>query len=264
MLAILPTGTGNDVARSLGVPLSPEEAADLVVGTAPRPMDLGVVTEGQSFAHAATVGMTADFAQRVRDVRGWRRPMVYPVRAWRAWRDRQPLDVEVIVDGQPLALPFPPYQVAVVNAPRLGGRIGMTLPGSAVDDGLLDAVISYRQALRHTAETLSRFMGAGSVRRWPGATVAAGRVIEICTPTPKTVALDGEPVAATPLRTGVKAHCCWVIRPPARERRRLRGHVVRPAGPAGRMQLDGSRGRKVIEHDGDGSLEVRTVLPGRR
>jgi hypothetical protein len=46
--------TGNDVARSLGLPLSPEEAVDLIADTEPAPMDLGV-TDDATFAHAATV-----------------------------------------------------------------------------------------------------------------------------------------------------------------------------------------------------------------
>ena len=128
ILAIVPTGTGNDVARSMGLPLSPEEAVDLIAETEPAAVDLGV-TEHGSFAHAASVGMIADFATRVRDTCGWRRPLVYPFRAWQSWRAHKRLDLEVLVDGHHVITSGTPYQVAVVNAPRLGGRIGVSLPG---------------------------------------------------------------------------------------------------------------------------------------
>jgi diacylglycerol kinase family enzyme len=73
VLAILPTGTGNDVARSVGLPLNPEEAVALVADGEVTRMDLEI-TEVGMFTHAATIGMTAEFARRVRDIKGWRRP----------------------------------------------------------------------------------------------------------------------------------------------------------------------------------------------
>ena len=211
-LAIVPTGTGNDVARSLGLPLSPEEAIELVATADPAPMDLGTTGSG-SFAHAATYGMTADFAQRIRDIRGWRRPVVYPFRAWQAWRDREPLSVGIWVDGQPLLTPSAPFQVAIVNAPRLGGRIGIPLPGSAVDDGLLETIVSYRGALRLTAAGLIRLM-FGNVDQRRGAAIAAGKVVEVRSDTPLTVSLDGEPsaTATTSLRASVRTPGCYVLR----------------------------------------------------
>ena len=192
-------------------------------------MDLGVTDEG-SFAHAATVGMTAEFANRVRHVKGWRRPLVYPVKAWQTWRDRHPLEIEVLVDGRPVTTPTKPYQVAVVNAPRLGGRIGVTLRGSAVDDGLLDAVVSHGEALRHTAKTLTALMRSGTTRQWRGATIVEGQVVEILSATPVMASLDGEPAARTPLRARVQSHACSVIRPPVQQNRDAGSLTVSPAG----------------------------------
>lgn len=211
VLGILPTGTGNDVARSLHLPLSPEEAAAVVARGDVGPMDLGLVGE-RAFAHAATAGITANFAERVRDVRGWRRPIVYPAMAWQAWRSRRPLSITVIVDGRPLVTP-PPVQVAVVNAPRLGGRIGVTLPGATVDDGLWDVIVTYRHALRQMVRTLTALMRAGPAQEGAGGVIRRGRVVEIRGSADLIVALDGEPLAHAPLRAEAHAGACSVVRP---------------------------------------------------
>src|SRR6202022_4239020 len=170
--------------------------------------DLG---EG-AFAHAATAGMTADFAERVRDVRGWRRPIVYPAMAWSAWRSRRSLPVTVIVDGQLVATP-PPVQVAIVNAPRIGGRIGIALPGAAVDDGMFDVIVTHQSALRAVIRTLTSLLRTGPARPSRGGVVPAGRVVDIHGPADLAVALDGEPLAHAPLRAEVLAGACSVVRP---------------------------------------------------
>ena len=125
---MLPTGTGNDIARSIGIPLYPEEAAAVVARGEVRRVDLAQTNLG-GFAHAAGIGMVAEFAAATRDTRGWRRPLVYPYRSWQAWHHRRPLPVEVTVDGDVVTFPSPPFEIAVVNAPRVGGRIGLGLPG---------------------------------------------------------------------------------------------------------------------------------------
>ena len=226
ILGILPTGTGNDVARSLRIPLNPEEAAALIAHGDASAMDLGAAPDA-TFAHAATVGMTADFADRVRDVKGWRRPVVYPIRAWEAWRARQPLAIEIRVDGKSVASPTRPFQVAVVNAPRLGGRIGVTLPGASVDDGRLEVIVVDRRSFREAARTLTGLLRSRPSPAVPGATIRAGHVVEILSQTPLTVALDGEPMAETPFQAKAWTNACAVLTPvPARRTapKRVRGH----------------------------------------
>lgn len=74
-LAILPIGTANDVARSLGVPLELDAACKTVFHGTVRQIDLGYCRPGQTepgalaaLAQAATVGVPAPQLEHIRDV----------------------------------------------------------------------------------------------------------------------------------------------------------------------------------------------------
>lgn len=212
-LGILPTGTGNDVARSVGIPLYPEEAAALAARGAARPIDLVETILGM-FAHAAGMGMTARFAFLTRDIKGWRRPLVYPLRAWQAWRTRTPLAVEVFVDGVPVVFPSPPVELAVVNAPRVGGRIGITIPGSRADDGVVDLIGVYRGAARQIIRGIIHYARSGIDPYPTHAVVRTGHSVEIRSAKPFAVSLDGEPVGVTDcLQASAHHQACYIVVP---------------------------------------------------
>ncbi len=60
-LGILPLGTANDLARSLGLPVDPVEAARLITTEEARPADLGWVN-GHYYFNVASIGFSADLA----------------------------------------------------------------------------------------------------------------------------------------------------------------------------------------------------------
>src|SRR5262245_8167678 len=62
-LAIIPAGSGNGLARELGVHPRPERAIADALAAEPRPMDLGEI-EGRLFANTAGVGLDAHIASR--------------------------------------------------------------------------------------------------------------------------------------------------------------------------------------------------------
>lgn len=217
ILGVLPVGTGNDLARSIGVPLYPEEAALVAYGNLTCRIDI-LRTDVGLAAHAVNIGLVADFAQRVRDVRGWRRPFVYPFLAFRAWRRHRPLELEIRTnDESKVGEPQQYLNVAVLNAPRIGGRIGVTLPKVSPNDGVAQLVTISRSAGRVVIGELVSSIRQG-IRPTPRhAMVAEVTRVTVEAHQPFVVSLDGEPRGSTArLAIDVIAGACRIAVPKAR------------------------------------------------
>ncbi|WP_437022854.1 diacylglycerol kinase family protein [Streptomyces bungoensis] len=144
-LALVPCGTGNLLARNLGLPLAPADALDAALrGTAHR-VDLGRI-EGDGlppthFAAMAGAGLDAatmrraNAADRAKAVLGWPTYVFAVLRELRTPRT----GVSVRLDGAP-ALRRTARMVLVGNIGTVQGGVTL-LPDARADDGRLDLLI---------------------------------------------------------------------------------------------------------------------------
>ena len=144
-VAVLPLGSGNLLARNLGIPLEFDESLDVAVNGDDRRIDLGRVGD-QPFAVMAGMGfdaaMMADTTERMKRLAGW---PAYVASALRHLRDPV-MRVQLSIDGGP-AVSRSARTVLVGNVGQLEGGLEL-LPAAAADDGLLDVVIVAPRTLR--------------------------------------------------------------------------------------------------------------------
>ena len=142
---MLPLGSGNLLARNLGIPLGFDESLDVAVNGDDRRIDLGRVGD-QPFAVMAGMGfdaaMMADTTEGMKRVAGW---PAYVASALRHLRDPV-MRVQLSIDGGP-AVSRSARTVLVGNVGQLEGGLEL-LPAASADDGLLDVVVVAPRTLR--------------------------------------------------------------------------------------------------------------------
>ncbi|MDR7086922.1 diacylglycerol kinase (ATP) [Aeromicrobium panaciterrae] len=138
VFGLIPAGTGNDTARSLGIPVKDVDAAvDLIIAGNVRTIDLARADE----AYVATVvasGFDSKVNERANEMTWPRGNMRYNIAMIAELREFEPLPFTLVLDGKTIEREA--MLVAVGNGPSFGGGLRIC-EGAKMDDGLLDVVV---------------------------------------------------------------------------------------------------------------------------
>jgi diacylglycerol kinase (ATP) len=177
-LALLPAGTGNDLATALGVPTDPVAAARAAAADlhdrAVRRVDLGR-TGDRWWGSVLCCGFDAAVTARAHGMRWPRGPRRYDVAVLVELARLEPRPVTLTVDGVSTGREV--TLVAVGNTSTYGG--GMRISPTAVpDDGLLDVVVVGAISRLDLVRTKPRLAG-GTHLTHPAVEVLRGRRVSL-------------------------------------------------------------------------------------
>jgi diacylglycerol kinase (ATP) len=142
-VGLIPLGTGNDFARGMGIPLDSLEAARLVRGGQPRPVDLIVDDADGVVVNAVHVGAGAEAAMRAKPFKRRLRRAAFPLGAViagatvRGWRLRVEVDGYRVTSGRQRVL-----MIGIANAPTIAGGTAELGPGASPTDGKAEVTVS--------------------------------------------------------------------------------------------------------------------------
>lgn len=153
-LGIIPSGTGNDMSRGLGIPVGDTELATeallKALNSVPRVIDAGLVTRADGstswFAGILSAGFDAIVNERANRMRWPKGKQRYNLALLRELVMLTPVQYTLTVDG--VESTTRAVLVAVANNISFGGGMKVT-PDALLDDGMLDVFVV--QPLSRTA-----------------------------------------------------------------------------------------------------------------
>jgi diacylglycerol kinase (ATP) len=208
-LGIVPSGTGNDLARSLGIPLDIARAADVIAAGHTRRIDVGEVN-GHPFFNVASLGLSVDLARKLtrETKRRWGR-LGYALAAARVLLSARRVSATIV--DRTGAVDVETLQIAVGNGRHYGGG-NVVEQTATIDDRHLDLYSLELDSVWKLPLMLRSFR-AGTHGAWREVRTIRCTEFVVHTREPEPINADGELVTTTPAHFKIRPAALTVFAP---------------------------------------------------
>ena len=208
ILGVLPLGTANSFARTLGIPLEMEGAVEVLRSGEPRQIDLGMI-DADYFANCAAIGISPQIASTIpHKLKRWFGRAGYL--AWAALQFARFRPFELVIGEGPDAKRMHATEVRISNG-RFHGGVEM------IEEARLDSGEIIVQAVARNGRR-------GLLRNWGGTVLGLdsrredivtfhAQELRIATKPPLPISIDGEVLATTPITARIAAGAIRVMAP---------------------------------------------------
>jgi diacylglycerol kinase (ATP) len=212
-LAILPLGTANDLARTLGIPIGLPEACQVAAAGRPLRIDLGCIN-GKHFFNVASLGLSVEITQRLDpDLKRRWGVLAYAIAAlgvgWEKLWGQATLSAEIHQGEQVTAVHT--LQIAIGNGRYYGGGLAVA-PGAAINDQRLD-LYSWEMLPGWRWLSLLPRLRSGNYSGMATVRSLQGQAFSIYTDRPCSINTDGELTTTTPAHVWLNPQALTVLVP---------------------------------------------------
>ncbi len=214
ILGLLPLGTANDFARTLGIPSDIEGACQTIAGGKVVDVDLGLAGDNY-YVNVASVGLGVGATQALSP---WLKksagPLAYPVAAIKAFLSHEPFSARLTFpDGDHEPVEYGRLlQVAVGNGRFYGGGM-VVAPESGIDDRSLD-IYAIEMGRHRDLIGVARYLKSGDFIRSESVSHYCTERVRLETEPDLSINIDGEVVAKTPQDFSMAHNALKVLVPP--------------------------------------------------
>lgn len=192
-IGIVPAGTFNDLARTLGIPQDVGAACDVIAAGRERAIDVAEVN-GVYYINEASIGISSRAARfQTGELKQRFGFLAIVATALRALRYSRPMYAEVTYDGT--VARFKTIQLTIANSHRFGGLFSVS--DAAIDDGWLDLysleIDTFREAF-----SVARVLLQGKRESVPGLRSLRSTQFFVRQHRRHHIVADGEPAGKTP------------------------------------------------------------------